>query len=237
MNSSLHPSDEPATLFQFAELTFDCRSRLLTRNGVELRLSPKAQHLLRLLVLARPQALSREELYDALWPSTFVCETNLAGVVKELRRALGDDARTPRYIRTVHGFGYAFHTEVAVPPPIVAATLFCEGIEHLLHEGENLIGRAHGGRVVLSHNSVSRRHAVIRLHDGEISIKDLHSTNGTFIDGQRIGSAPVSVTSSAHIELGAVAASIRCRKALSTAKLRLNVAEIKRMIADRTLPS
>lgn len=233
MNFPLHPSDEPATLFRFAELTFDCRSRLLTRNGVELRLSPKAQHLLRLLILARPRALSREELYDALWPSTFVCETNLAGVVKELRRVLGDDARTSRYIRTVHGFGYAFHTAVAAPSSaVVAAVLRCEDAEHPLHEGENIVGRAHDGRIVLSHSSVSRRHAVIRIHDGEISIKDLHSTNGTFVDGRRIGSGPVKIAASSHLQLGVVAASIVCRQVPATEKVPLNIPEIRRMVAE-----
>ncbi len=233
MNSPLHPSDEPATLLRFAEFTFDCRSRLLTRNGVELRLSPKAQHLLRLLVLARPRALSRDELYDALWPSTFVCETNLAGVVKELRRALGDDARTPRYVRTVHGFGYAFHTAVATPPAsaVVAATLFCEQGEHPLHEGENTVGRAHDGRIVLTHASISRRHAVIRIHDGEISIKDLQSTNGTFVDGRRIGPGPVKIAAASQLQLGIVPASIACRQVPATEKVPLNIQEIRRMAA------
>jgi len=106
-------ADESAATFHIGEFTFDCASRLLMRGGVKRHLSPKAQQLLRLLLVARPRALSREELYDALWPSTFVCETNLASVVNEIRRALGDDARAARYIRTVHGFGYAFCGEVA----------------------------------------------------------------------------------------------------------------------------
>src|SRR5687767_8563539 len=92
MYTHLRPAGQPAVTFHFGEFLFDCGSRQLLRAGVELHLSPKAQQLLHLLLAVRPRALSREELYDALWPSTFVCETNLANVVNEIRRTLGDDA-------------------------------------------------------------------------------------------------------------------------------------------------
>src|SRR5882724_5235039 len=96
---------ETATTFTFGEFVYDSGARLLMRGGVKQHLTPKAQRLLHLLLVARPRALSREELYDALWPSTFVSETNLAGIVNEVRRALGDDPRAAQFIRTVHGFG------------------------------------------------------------------------------------------------------------------------------------
>lgn len=99
-------------IFRFGELTFDCGSHLLLRNGEEQHLSPKARQLLRMLLLKRPRAVSHEEIYDALWPSTFVSETNMTSVVSELRRALGDVTRSAQYIRTVHGFGYAFSGDV-----------------------------------------------------------------------------------------------------------------------------
>ena len=112
MGKNFRSAGRPAATFRFGEFTFDCGSRQLWHRGVERHLTPRAQHLLQMLLLARPRVLSREELYDAIWPSTFVCETNLACVVNELRRALEDDARTAQYIRTVHGFGYAFSGEV-----------------------------------------------------------------------------------------------------------------------------
>src|SRR6476659_7510437 len=137
MSTILRPAGEPTATFRFGEFTFDCGSHLLMRSGVKQHLSLKAQHLLQLLILARPRALSREELYDALWPSTFVCETNLASIINEVRRALGDDARASQYIRTVHGFGYAFCGEiVSAVANFVAAMLQCEGQSHSLFEGE-----------------------------------------------------------------------------------------------------
>lgn len=193
MSATYQPASEPARMFRFGEFTFDCGSRQLLRRGVERHLSPKAQHLLQLLILVRPQALSREELYDALWPLTFVCETNLATIINELRRALGDDARASQFIRTVHGFGYSFCGEVASQGeiPFTDAILLCDERSHQLFEGPNAVGRTPDCRIVINDPTVSRRHALIVIDGrGGISIKDLDSKNGTHVDGQRIGPLP-----------------------------------------------
>jgi TolB-like protein/DNA-binding winged helix-turn-helix (wHTH) protein/Flp pilus assembly protein TadD len=75
---------------------------------VPIRLTPKAFDLLGALLETRPRALSKTEIRDRLWPQTFVTEATLASVVSELRAALADDAKDPRFVRTVHGHGYAF---------------------------------------------------------------------------------------------------------------------------------
>ncbi len=236
MNASYEPGSEPARTFRFGEFTFDCGSRQLLRRGVERHLSPKAQHLLQLLILVRPQALSRDELYDALWPATFVCETNLATIVNELRRALGDDARSAQFIRTVHGFGYAFCGDVASPDaaPFLDAMLVCNERSYQLYEGPNSVGRAPDCRIVINDRAVSRHHRVIVIDNGgDISVKDLDSTNGTHVDGQRIGRSPVMVIHGAQIEFGAVMATIVSRKISSTASLRLDKATLERIIAKQ----
>lgn len=233
MSVSSRPAGEPPATFRFGEFLFDGGSRQLLRSGVERHLSPKAQQLLELLLLARPRALAREDLYDALWPSTFVCETNLASIVNEVRRALGDNARTPHYIRTVHGFGYAFRSEVAsaAPVPSVAATLRQGERRHSMYEGENLIGRGHDCRVVMPEQTISRRHAVITIHDRELSIRDLDSKNGTYVDGKRIGRSPVLLSPRSRIEFGDVAATIMFRKASRTDSLKLNMTELRHVVA------
>ena len=225
----------PAGSFRFGEFTFDGESRQLLSKGEPRHLSPKAQQLLQVLLLARPRALSREELYDALWPSTYVCETNLASIVNELRRALGDGPRTSQYIRTVHGFGYAFCGEVALLPAAIVhvATLVCDGQAHMLCEGANVVGRAPDSRVVLADPTVSRHHALITINDGTIWVKDLDSKNGTFVDGERIGSSPVMVTPRTRVMIALTSVLIVLRKSSSTASLRLNIPEIKREIAAR----
>jgi DNA-binding winged helix-turn-helix (wHTH) protein len=205
------------------------------RNGVKRHLSLKAQQLLRLLILARPRALSREELYDALWPSTFVCETNLASIINEVRRALGDDARASQYIRTVHGCGYAFSGEIVfgLAMNFVVATLQCENQNHPLYEGENLVGRGQECRVVIAVNTISRRHALIMVCDDGLSIRDLASKNGTYVDGQLIGRLPVMVTDGAEIAFGDITASILFRETSTTNSLELDITELKRQVAGR----
>ena len=52
--------------------------------------------------------MSKDDIHAQLWPDTFVSEVTLHSLMSELLRVLGDDAERPRFIRTVHGFGYAF---------------------------------------------------------------------------------------------------------------------------------
>src|SRR6185295_11359146 len=92
----------------FGEYRLDLATRQLFRAADEIRLSPKAFDLLQLLIEHRDRAVPKAELHAHLWPRTFVTEANLASLVAEVRRALGDLAGAPRFIRTVHRFGYAF---------------------------------------------------------------------------------------------------------------------------------
>jgi WD40 repeat protein/DNA-binding winged helix-turn-helix (wHTH) protein len=94
--------------FLFGDFELDQERRQLLRSGQPVPLEPKAYELLSLLVERRPRALSRAQIRDVIWPQTFASESTLAVVVNGIRQALGDDARHPRFIRTVHGFGYAF---------------------------------------------------------------------------------------------------------------------------------
>jgi DNA-binding winged helix-turn-helix (wHTH) protein len=122
-------------------------------------LTPKAYELLCVLVEMRPRAIPKSELHERLWPSTFVSEATLASLVAELREALGEQGRHGRFIRTVHGFGYAFsglaRENGAPDPERVAAWIVYEGRENSLEEGEHVIGRDVGVAVALG-SSTSR---------------------------------------------------------------------------------
>lgn len=98
---------------RFSDFTLDHSRRQLLRGGEAIHLSPKAFQLLSILIQERPRAISKGDLQKQLWPDTFVTEGNLAGLITELRTALGDDARDPRFIRTVYGFGYSFAAEIS----------------------------------------------------------------------------------------------------------------------------
>jgi len=92
----------------FGDFAFDQERRQLLRSGEPVPLETKAYELLGLLLSRRPNALSKTQIRAVLWPGTFVSESALARLVTQLRAACGDDAQNPQFIRTVHGFGYAF---------------------------------------------------------------------------------------------------------------------------------
>lgn len=99
---------------RFGDFFYDERAWELRRGAETVTVSPKAFQLLAALLEVCPRALSRQELQNRLWPDTHVTHTSLPRVVNELRQALGDDPREPRYVRTVHGHGYAFKNQALV---------------------------------------------------------------------------------------------------------------------------
>ena len=87
---------------------------LLLRDGEPVPLPPQAFDLLRLLVESAGHLKSRDELIEALWPTTVVEDNSLPWYVSAVRKALGDDSGEPRYIGTVRGRGYRFIAPVQV---------------------------------------------------------------------------------------------------------------------------
>src|ERR1039457_134046 len=98
----------------FGRCLFDSGAREVSRDGRPVAISPKAFQLLEILIDRRPNAVSKDQLRELLWPNAFVSDANLPNLVAELRAVLLDEARNPRVIRTVQRFGYAFCAE-AVP--------------------------------------------------------------------------------------------------------------------------
>ena len=184
----------------FGDFTIDTDERRLLRRGEEAHVSPKAFAFLELIVDRRPAAVSREEIYECLWPRTFVSESNLASIAAEVRQALGDDARKPRYLRTVFGFGYAFIGEEGhekVSP--TKARLVASSGELPLIEGATTLGR---DTAILSlDDAVSREHARILVSGDRVTIEDLGSKNGTHVGGKRI-THPVELADGDEITVG-----------------------------------
>jgi DNA-binding winged helix-turn-helix (wHTH) protein len=182
-----------AVTLHFGDCAFDGDGRQLWRAGKAVPLTPKAFQLLELMLMRRPKAVSKAEIYERLWPATFVSEVNLARLMFEIRAALGDSARRPRYVRTVRGFGYAFCGAVAEavdspagPSSDAPSYALIEGEREIpLHYGENLIGRSREDRVRLQSTSVSRRHARLVVTAQGARVEDLGSKNGTYVNGRR----------------------------------------------------
>jgi DNA-binding winged helix-turn-helix (wHTH) protein len=198
----------------FDEFSIDTQTRRLLRQGEELHVSPKAFQLLTLLVENHDRAMSKTELQEPLWPSTYVQPTSLAGLVAELRTALGDNATEPRYIRTMHRFGYWFvgsprTAAAAAPPPSHARHwIIWETRQIPLEEGENVIGRAPDAGVWIDAPSVSRHHARIVLGPGGATVEDLGSRNGTYLHGQRLTS-PQPLADGDQIRIGSICVTFR----------------------------
>jgi DNA-binding winged helix-turn-helix (wHTH) protein len=183
---------------RFGPFLLDQGTRELRRGSERLHLTPKAFDLLTLLIEYRPRAISKAVLHERLWPKTFVADANLAILIGEVRGALEDTARRPTYIRTVHGYGYAFCSEVFDEPvhgtqiqssASGATCWLVSKTQHVaLHDGENCVGRDPSVHVWLDAKSVSRRHACIVVDCARAMIRDLDSKNGTWVQGQRLTS-------------------------------------------------
>lgn len=114
--------------YRFAEFTVSPSRRLLIRAGREVPLIPRYFDLLVLLLERRNQAVQRQDILEAVWSDVIVSDGALSQAIRTLRRALGDTAREPQFIRTVSRHGYRFvHSAVleepdGVPdPPTTAA--------------------------------------------------------------------------------------------------------------------
>ncbi len=130
---------------------FDPHSRYLSSGAAKHRLSPKAAGVLLSLVQEPGRVWSRDTLLDAVWPDQTVGEEVLTQAITELRRALGDDFRRPRYLETIHKAGYRLllkpqgEESVDVVPASWASDLEAYGayLEALIH-------RQDGGRAGLA---------------------------------------------------------------------------------------
>ncbi len=93
---------------RFGSFRLDLCDERLWRQQEAIPLSPKAFAVLRYLVNHGGQLLTKDSFFDAVWPETAVSESVLTVAIRELRRALGDQARSPQFIETVHRRGYRF---------------------------------------------------------------------------------------------------------------------------------
>src|SRR5215469_8882754 len=95
------------TRFAFGSFRFDARSGQLWRDeGSEVKLTPRAAGVLNLLAERAQELVTKQELFEHLWGGMAVGDDALTSCIHELRGALGDDARCPRYIETRHRRGY-----------------------------------------------------------------------------------------------------------------------------------
>src|SRR5437870_10099258 len=112
--------------YRFDEFNLDARNRRLSRNGQPLALNSKYFDVLLLLVSRAGQLVEKQQIFEEVWDGVFVTDAALTQCIKDIRKQLGDDASSPRYIKTVPKHGYVFIGNVleadadATPGPATA---------------------------------------------------------------------------------------------------------------------
>jgi DNA-binding winged helix-turn-helix (wHTH) protein len=186
----------------------------LRNGGGVVRLRPKVMDLLVAFARNPGRVLSKQCLLDMVWPEVTVGDASLTVAVGELRDALGDHPEQPVYIETIPRRGYRLIAPVTDPdadrvrPGGSRFWLTGAGIELVLRQGENLIGRAPEAHIRIESPKVSRRHAKIVV-DGDIAVvEDVGSKNGTFVGDLRV-EGPTPLTNGDQLRLGQLAALLR----------------------------
>ncbi len=135
-------------MYVLGECLVDPETRRVSRGSEVVRLTPKAMRVLVALCEARGRVLARGELLDEVWPEVTVGEEVLTHAVAELRRALGDDRRRPRYIETLYKTGYRLLVEPLAPESSAGFedldhyVAYLEGCELFFRGGERNVTRA-----------------------------------------------------------------------------------------------
>jgi DNA-binding winged helix-turn-helix (wHTH) protein len=166
----------------------------LSRADRVVRLDLKAMELLVYLAEHAGEVLSKQRLVDSVWKVEAIADGTLTHAIAQLRKSLGDHARSPTYIETIPKRGYRLiapvrMTDAAVPVHRITASRFklaAHDGETALAEGENLIGRDRGASIRIDVPGVSRRHARIIIDGDTAILEDLGSKNGTFLAGRQL---------------------------------------------------
>ncbi len=112
---------------RFPPFHLDAEAGQLWRGSDAIALRPKAYSVLRHLAERPGRLVTKDELLDAVWPGTHVTDGVLKVCIRELRQALGDTAKTPAFIETLHRRGYRFVGQIEEKPaaaePVISAEL------------------------------------------------------------------------------------------------------------------
>lgn len=210
---------------RFGPFTLDVAQRLMVRDGQPVHLAPKAFDVLALLVAQGPRAVPKDEILSTVWREVFVTESTLSTTIRDLRKALDDDAAEPRFIRTVFAFGYAFVGETdgaghTAPTPSSGLAdsgwrLITASLDLPLREGANVVGRTGPDLLAIDAPTISRRHACLTVTGESVTCEDLGSKNGTWIGSTRV-TTPVAVGEGDELRFGSAVVMLRRRGPLST---------------------
>lgn len=215
MTSRTTPTDRDGC-FQIGHWKVDPTAGELRDGDAGVRLRPKAMSLLVALARHPEEVLGKQALLDAVWPDVVVGDASVSVLVAELREALGDDPASPRFIETIPRRGYRL---IASVTHLTAGTsvrdrdgsrvwLLGKGLEAELAEGENLIGRSPDAGVRIQSPKVSRHHARVVVDRENVTVEDLGSKNGTFVNGSSVN-GPTPLVHGDELRLGQLSSVLR----------------------------
>src|SRR5262249_46153991 len=154
---------KPERHLLFPPFRLDPANERLWHNSHVLPLRPKAFAVLRYLVEHPQRLVTRAELLQAVWPGTYVSEGLLRGYIRDLRRALGDDAGVPRFIETVARRGYRFVAPLTPAASVASST----------------------SQVSSPRSAIRNPHSTIGIVGREAELRQLHSLLEKALGGER----------------------------------------------------
>ena len=98
--------------FSFDDFVLDTDAFTLTEGGVEVGVELRVLETLVFLIRERHRVISKEELLESVWDIDFASEATLFKAIQQARKAVGDNGKSQRVIKTIHGKGYRFVAEV-----------------------------------------------------------------------------------------------------------------------------
>lgn len=104
--------EEKTIAYRFADFEIDLRNRQLKKNGQLIPLNSKYFDVLILLLQNTHQLISKQAIFEQVWQDTIVTDSALSQCIKDIRKALKDDAHHPKFIKTVAKHGYMFIADV-----------------------------------------------------------------------------------------------------------------------------
>ncbi len=224
--------------FHLGEWRVEPAANALTRAGEETHLEPKAMAVLVCLVEHAGRVVTRRALFDRVWAADFIADSTLTHTVADIRRALGDDPRSPRFIETIPKNGYRLvvdPSEIATrvdpssmaqrPLAVVAGDRVLMAkqaspvpCEHVLHLGDRevslvrdtvIFGRDGGADIQILNPEASRRHARLDIGRDGVFLEDLGSKNGTQVNSRGF-TGRCELATGDVIEVGKITMTYRC---------------------------
>lgn len=104
-------------IYAFDDFELDAQKIELRRQGAAIAIEPQVYSIFLLLLENQDRMVSRDEIIEKVWDGRIVSDSALSSRIKALRAALGDDGKSQRYVRTLHGRGFRFVGEARLSRP------------------------------------------------------------------------------------------------------------------------